>query len=70
MTLHYDHDQAAWTFDTPRGARELRDPDGAPTKRQLLWLATRGLLELRDRPGEPFTKLDASLAIDRETERE
>jgi hypothetical protein len=54
-----------WQFDTPSGPRLLRDPDGPPTSRQLLLLAHRALLELRDEPGEPLTKLDAAQAIER-----
>jgi hypothetical protein len=44
--------------------RTLTDPKGAPSGRQLLRLHHLGLLELRDTPGEPITKLDAARAID------
>jgi hypothetical protein len=44
---------------------ELRDPDGPPTGRQLLWLNSRGLLELRGCDGDgPVTKGEAARAID------
>ena len=64
MTLRFDP-LTGWTFDTPAGPRVLRDPDGLPSGRQLRLLAARGLLELRDEPAEPLTKLDCALAIER-----
>jgi hypothetical protein len=45
--------------------RELRDPDGPPTGRQLLWLNTHGCIELVwPRHAEPITLGQASWAID------
>ena len=66
MTLVYDPAAGGWWFETPTGPRMLKDPDGAPSGRQLLRLAYLGLLKIRDEPGRPLTKLDAALAIDRQ----
>ena len=65
MTLRYDPAARGWWFETPSGWRVLKDPDGPPTGRQLLRLAHAGLLELRDEPGRPVTKLDCAKALDR-----
>ena len=45
--------------------RKLREPDGAPTGRQLLWLNAAGCLDLVW-PGQaqPVTKGEAAWAID------
>jgi len=45
--------------------RELQEPDGPPTKRQLLWLAKRGYIEIVDEPVRPLTKGECASAIDR-----
>lgn len=44
--------------------RVLREPDGSPTARQLLWLNLHGLLAVVA-PGEakPITKAEAAYAI-------
>jgi hypothetical protein len=52
-----------WEFWSGTGWRQLSDPRALPTARQLLRLAAEGLLELRDRPGEPLTKLECAEAI-------
>jgi hypothetical protein len=65
MTLYYDPSAGGWQFETPTGPRVLKDPNGAPTGRQLLRLAHAGLLEIRSEPGPPLSKLDAAIAIDR-----
>ena len=64
MSLRFDP-LTGWVFDTPNGQGILRDPHGPPSARQLLVLARAGLLELRDEPGEPITKLGAARAVDR-----
>ena len=65
-SLIYDPELDGWVFETPVGVRVLNNPDGPPTGRQLLRLAHAGLLEIRDEPGRPLTKLAAALAIDRQ----
>jgi hypothetical protein len=64
VSLVYDPLIGGWVFQTPSGPRVLRDPDGLPTGRQLRLLAHRGLLEIRDEPAEPLTKVVAALAIE------
>lgn len=63
MSLRYDP-LAGWVFDVDGEVRAIREPDGLPSGRQLLWLCAHGLLELRDEPGAPVTKLAAARAID------
>ena len=63
-SLIFDPGLDGWVFETPTGPRILKNPDGPPTGRQLLRLAHAGLLEIRDEPGRPLTKLDAARAID------
>ena len=46
--------------------RPFEAPHGPPTARQLLPLAHLGLLELRDEPGRPLTKLVCARALDAE----
>lgn len=70
MSLAYDPLTGGWTFDTPAGPRLLSNLDGPPSGRQLLWLCAHGLLELRDVPGPPVTKLAAARAIDEAKEGE
>jgi hypothetical protein len=65
VSLVFDHSMRTWQFSVGGSCRTLRDPYGAPSARQLLLLAHRGLLEFRDEPGEPLTKLAAAKAIDR-----
>lgn len=65
MTLRFDPERGAWLFDVDGQERELKNPDGPPSGRQLLLLAHRGLLAIRTTPGAPLTKLDAAKAIDR-----
>ena len=64
MTLRYNADTGAWMLPFGDGWRTLTVPNGAPSCRQLLRLSHLGLLELRDTPGQPITKLDAAHAID------
>lgn len=66
MTLRHDPETGVWEFMTETGPRTLGDPEGPPTGRQLLRLAYLGLLEIRDKPDRPLTKLDAARAIDRQ----
>jgi hypothetical protein len=65
MSLRFNHTTKAWEFSTGDGWCALHNPYGTPSARQLLVLARAGLLELRDEPGEPLTKLAAAKAIDR-----
>jgi hypothetical protein len=47
------------------GWRELADPDGPPSGRQLRWLNRLGMLELvAPHQAEPLTKAEAAGAID------
>lgn len=67
MTLRHVPAHDAWVFDPDDGSgklRTLREPHGPPTRGQLRRLMELGLLEIRDVPGQPFTKLDAARAID------
>jgi hypothetical protein len=70
VSLHYDPVLDAWFFDVGGQVRAFGDPDRLPSGRQLLWLCAHGLLELRDEPAEPLTRLDCALAIDRAKEGE
>jgi hypothetical protein len=65
MSLRFNHSTKAWEFSASDGWCALRNPYGPPSARQLLALSRAGLLELRDEPGEPITKLGAAWAIDR-----
>lgn len=64
MGVRYDSQNKAWLFEGADGWRVLRNPDGPPTARQLAALARAGLLALRDMPGPPLSKLDATKALD------
>lgn len=50
--------------------RELRDPDGPPSPRQLHWLARRDLLRLIGAPDLLLTKAICAAAIDRMIEND
>lgn len=65
MSLRFNHSTKAWEFSTVDGWCALHNPYGSPSARQLLTLARGGLLELREAPAEPLTKLAAAKAIDR-----
>ena len=48
--------------------RELRDPDGPPTGKQLLKLNERGMLELvNPSRAKPLTKAECAAALDEVT---
>jgi hypothetical protein len=66
MTVRYDPTTSEWMFQYGDGWRKLEAPHGSPTARQLLRLNHLGRLQIRDEPGEPVTKLDAALALDRQ----
>jgi hypothetical protein len=65
VSLRFNHATKAWEFSAAGSWCALRNPYGPPSARQLLVLARAGLLELRDEPGEPITKLGAARAVDR-----
>lgn len=46
--------------------RELKNPDGPATPRQLARLNSEGRLLLRDEPGDPISKGEAAWAIEAE----